>query len=148
MRYPTLWKAGPLASELFSGDLFDRFFNGSVFEQNTGGLYPAVDVRETRDEVQVIAELPGISPDDVSVTVENGVLTISGEKRQEADNADDETSYRIFERRYGKFARSFTLPRTVNSDKIQARYENGVLHIALPKSEAAKPKKIPVKVGK
>ncbi len=95
--------------------VFDRFFGQPTATQGMGLWVPAVDVRETDDELHVTAELPGLRPEDVTVTVENGVLTISGEKKQEIQEGKEEGDYYLFERRYGRFERSFTLPRTVNA---------------------------------
>lgn len=154
MLYPTLWRSQAAPSvwdELSSARremdrVFDRFFNPSTTE----GLSiwaPAVDVRETNDELHVTAELPGLKPEDVNVTVENGVLTISGEKKQEVQEGKEDGDYYLFERRYGRFERSFTLPRSVNADRVKARFENGILTVALPKAEEAKPRKVQIEVN-
>jgi HSP20 family protein len=108
---------------------------------------PAVDVRETNDEVHVTAELPGMKSEDVTVTMENGVLTISGEKKQELQEGKDDGDYYLFERRYGRFERSFTLPRTVNAYQITARFEDGILTITLPKAENAKPRRVQIEAN-
>ncbi len=140
MLYPTLWltSAAPLIwDELSSARremdrVFDRFFGQPAAAQGMGLWVPAVDVEETSDELQVTAELPGLRPEDVTVTVENGVLTISGEKKQEIQEGKEEGNYYLFERSYGRFERSSTLPRTVNADQVKARFENGILTVALP----------------
>ncbi len=153
MLYPTLWRSSAAPSiwdELSTARrdvdrVFDRFFN----QPGTQGMsiwVPAVDVRETNDEIHVATELPGLTPEDVNVTVENGVLSISGEKKQEVQEGGDET-YHLVERRYGRFERSFTLPRSVNADQVKARFHNGVLTISLPKAEEAKPKKVQIEVN-
>jgi HSP20 family protein len=149
--YPTLWRSSAAPSawdELSSARrevdrVFDRFF-GQGAAQGMTVWAPAVDVRETNDELQVTAELPGLAPDDVNVTVENGVLTISGEKKQEVQEGKEDGNYYLYERRYGRFERSFSLPRSVNAEKVKASFENGVLTIALPKAEAAKPRKVQI----
>ena len=149
--YPTLWRSSAAPSawdELSSARrevdrVFDRFF-GQGGAQGMTVRAPVVDVRETNDELQVTAELPGLAPEDVNVTVENGVLTISGEKKQEVEEGKEDSNYYLYERRYGRFERSFSLPRTVNADKVKARFDNGVLTIALPKAEAAKPRKVQI----
>ncbi len=128
--------------------LFDDSFNHflapiSSSEELSGKWLPPVDVRETDEALTLTAEVPGLSKDDVSITLENNVLTISGERRFEKD-AEKESYHRI-ERAYGTFSRSFTLPANVESDKAKATFENGVLSIALPKSEEAKPRKIAIK---
>jgi HSP20 family protein len=95
----------------------------------------------------VTAELPGLKPDDVNVTVENGVLTISGEKKQEIQEGKEDGDYYLFERRYGRFERSFTLPRSVSADQIKARFESGILTVSLPKAEGAKPRKVQIEAN-
>ncbi len=152
--YPTLWRSSAAPSawdELSSARrevdrVFDRFF-GQGAAQGMTVWAPAVDVRETNDELQVTAELPGLAPEDVNVTVENGVLTISGEKKQEVQEGKEDGNYYLYERRYGRFERSFSLPRSVNADKVKASFENGVLTIALPKAEAAKPRKVQIQAS-
>lgn len=149
--YPTLWRSAAAPSawdELSSARrevdrVFDRFF-GQGGAQGMTVWAPAVDVRETNEELQVTAELPGLAPEDVNVTVENGVLTISGEKKQEVQEGKEDGNYYLYERHYGRFERSFSLPRTVNAEKVKARFDNGVLTIALPKAEAAKPRKVQI----
>jgi HSP20 family protein len=105
-----------------------------------------VDVRETADALLVQAELPGLGVDDVDVRVENGTLTISGEKRQEIEEGKDDSGYRLVERCYGRFERSFTLPLGVDAEQVKAEFANGVLTVTLPKAEEAKPRRIEVKV--
>jgi len=105
---------------------------------------PAVDIAEHDDQFVVKVELPGVNKDDVKITLENNILTIRGEKKQEKETKKE--NYHRVERSYGSFQRSFTLPTTVKSDKIDAVYKDGILHIALPKAEEAKPKQIEVKV--
>jgi HSP20 family protein len=154
MLYPTLWRSQAAPSvwdELSSARremdrVFDRFFNQPV-TQGLAVWAPAVDVRETNDELHVSAELPGLKPEDVSVTVENGVLTISGEKKQEVQEGKEEGDYYLFERRYGRFERSFTLPRSVSADRVKARFENGILTVSLPKAEEAKPRKVQIEAN-
>lgn len=154
MLYPTLWRSPAAPSvwdELSSARhemdrVFDRFFSPSAL-QGLAVWAPAVDVRETNDELHVSAELPGLKPEDVNVTVENGVLTISGEKRQEIQEGKEDENHYLFERRYGRFERSFTLPRSVNADQVKARFENGILTVSLPKAEAAKPRKVQIEVN-
>jgi HSP20 family protein len=105
---------------------------------------PAVDVAENENEVQVKVELPGISKDDVKITMQENILTIRGEKKQENETKNSE--YRRVERSYGSFQRSFTLPTSVKHDEIEASYKDGILTVTLPKAEEAKPKQIDVKV--
>jgi HSP20 family protein len=109
-----------------------------------GSWIPAVDVREAKDSLQISAELPGLDPKDVEVTVEAGVLTLKGSRSFE--KATEGETYHRVERAYGAFERSFTLPSNVAPDKINAVYRQGVLHLSLPKREEAKPKSISIKV--
>lgn len=101
-------------------------------------LVPRVDISEDKDNFYITAEMPGIPKENIKVNIsDDGVLTISGEKKQE-EKQEGRNFYRI-ERRYGTFTRSFTLPDNVKRDGISARYENGVLYITLPKQEPAQP---------
>ena len=106
---------------------------------------PAVDIFERGEETVVRAELPDVRKEDFDLKVENNVLTLHGEKRR--DETVEEGKYHRSERHYGSFTRSFKLPSTVDTSRIQARYENGVLEILVPKAEEAKPKQIEVKVA-
>lgn len=125
---------------------FDRLFNWALGSApSLSGWTPAMDVRETSEEYQVIAELPGLTSDDVEVTVENGVLSISGEKKEEVEEGAG-TDRHLYERRYGRFQRNFSLPRSVDAENVKANFENGLLRVSLPKAAVAKPRKI--KIGK
>ena len=106
------------------------------------GWAPSVDVSETADNFEVRAELPGVSKDDLHVSVKDNLLTLSGEKRQE--NVDDTQNYRRVERRYGNFQRKFALPPEVETDDIKAEFSDGVLTLSIPKPEAAKPTEVPI----
>jgi len=105
---------------------------------------PSMDVIEKEDQILLRAELPGMTEEDVELTVENGTLTLQGEKRFEHE--ESEGQYRRIESRYGSFYRSFSLPNSVDQDRIDARFNKGVLEVTLPKVEKAKPKKISVTV--
>lgn len=147
MLYPTLWRTQSpnIWDELSSmRSEVDRLF-GRRDAGVTTAWYPVVDVHETADELVLHAELPGMAPEDVDVSVENGVLTISGEKKQEFAQGEEEADYHLVERRYGRFERRFSLPRTVDAEKVDAEFSNGVLTVSLPKSEKAKPRKIEIK---
>jgi HSP20 family protein len=109
------------------------------------GFVPAFDISETQDAYMVEAALPGVKPEDVNVTFENGVLTVSGEARQQSENK--ERNFHRVERRYGRFQRSVTLPMAVKGDQISASMEHGVLHLVVPKAEEVKPRKITVSVN-
>ncbi len=110
----------------------------------SGSWAPAVDVRETKDALDLQVELPGIDPKDVEVSVENGVLTIKGSRNFE--KASEGQTYHRVERAYGSFERSFTLPTNLDVGRVQAVYRHGVLHLTLPKREEAKPRAIAIKV--
>jgi HSP20 family protein len=149
MLYPTIWRkrAPSLWDEMFNiRNDFDQLLGRNDAEV-TSAWCPVVDVRETEDELALQAELPGLTPEQVNVSVQNGVLTISGEKQQEREEGKDGSEFHLVERRYGRFERSFSLPRSVDAEKVKAEFANGVLIVSLPKAEAAKPRKIEVKVS-
>jgi HSP20 family protein len=106
---------------------------------------PAVDVYEDEHTVRLKIEVPGIDENDIDVRLENNTLTVHGERKIEKE--EKEENYRRVERQYGSFTRSFTLPTTVDSEKVSARYDQGVLQIALHKKAEAKPKQIKVTRG-
>jgi len=154
MVYPTLWRS-PNGSALWDNlfttrreldRVLDRFVTGDAPTAATVWA-PVVDIRETADEIRVLAELPGLEPEHVDVSIENNVLTIAGEKKHEVEEGKEDGAFHLIERRYGRFERSFTLPRTVDADAISARFENGVLTVTLPKAEAAKPRRVQVQAG-
>jgi HSP20 family protein len=122
--------------------VFDRFFDG--FDYSNSFRTPAVDVREDDDKYLMEMELPGLTEKDVNVKVEDGVLTISSKKEESKEEKDE--GYLRRERRHHSFSRSFTLPDNVDVDKITANFKNGLLDVSVPKSPAAKPKLIEVKV--
>ncbi|MER3446704.1 MAG: molecular chaperone [Candidatus Dadabacteria bacterium] len=121
-----------------------------VFDETLRGLYPseigmwtpAVDIHENDDSYIVKADLPGINKDDIQIDLKDSTLTIRGEKRFEEKVSRDD--YLRIERAYGTFVRSFTLPQSVDADKIQAKYKDGVLELTIPKKEEAKPKQIQI----
>ncbi|HEX8751357.1 MAG TPA: Hsp20/alpha crystallin family protein [Nitrospira sp.] len=106
---------------------------------------PTVDISETEGEYLIKAELPEVRKEDVKVTVENGVLTLQGERRQEKDEKGKR--FHRVERSYGSFVRSFSLPESVDEGAVKAEYKDGVLNLHLPKTERVKPKAIDVKVA-
>jgi HSP20 family protein len=122
--------------------MFDRFRGGAV--DSSADLWPTVDIVENDNDFVVNVELPGVRKEDVKITVNDGVLTVKGEKKQERELKEDQ--YRRLERSFGAFERSFTLPTTAQSERIGANYNNGVLMITIPKAEQAKPREIEVKV--
>jgi len=123
--------------------LWESFFGERALEP-AETWFPALDVTETKDNIVVKAELPGIDPKDVEISLSGNVLTIKGEKKQEKEEKDE--NYHLVERRYGSFLRSIKLPVEVQEDKIEASCKNGVLKVVLPKSEKAKKKEIKIKV--
>jgi HSP20 family protein len=128
--------------------MFDRVFGrrttGTGSQGGTPASWaPAVDISERKDAYVVSAEVPGMRPEDLEVTLDDGLLTIRGERRMEEESSDRQ--YHRVERRYGAFRRSITLPSQVQSDAIEASYADGVLQVVVRKSEAAKPKKIDVR---
>lgn len=123
----------------------DRLMNSwnDAAERTVSWGMPA-EVVETDDEVRFDIEMPGFRLDDIDVSLENNVLTITGEKKFEQSEERKESDFRLFERRYGRFQRSFTVPPTVRGDNSEARYEHGVLTVRLPKAEEAKPRRIQI----
>jgi len=122
-----------------------RFFDDSMHTPMRAGAWlPAVSVAESTEELVLTAELPGMTDEDVSLELENDVLTISGEKTETVSEGDDERRYHVCERRFGAFSRSFTLPRSVDGANIVATFDNGVLSVRLPKAAEAKGRKIEI----
>lgn len=103
---------------------------------------PAVDIKEESDRFVLHADIPGVKPEEIDVSMEDGVLTIKGEK--ESESKTEEKGYKRIERSYGSFYRRFSLPDTADPEGINAKSKNGVLEIVIPKREAVKPKKISV----
>ena len=114
-------------------------------EDAFGAWAPPVDIFERHDHLVVRAEIPGVQKDDMGVQIENGVLTLHGERKQETE-VKEENAYRM-ERVYGTFTRSFSLPTTVDAAKVTATYKDGVLEVTVPKAETAKPKKVEIKAA-
>lgn len=129
--------------------LFDQAFNDMLSnyegseETARANWLPPVDIRETEDALHLTAELPGLSKDDVEITVENHTLTLRGERKLEKDVQKD--SYHRIERAYGTFSRTFSLPTNVRTDKVDASFKDGVLNLEIPKAEEAKPRRISIK---
>ena len=135
---PSLW------SDLESNRL-SRIFDDAFFAPvRSSGWSPAISVTENAESLDLTAELPGLSEDDVSIEVENNVLTISGEKSETRSSEDEELKYHVVERSYGSFRRAFTLPRTVDASKISARFDSGILHVTLPKAPESKGRRIEI----
>jgi HSP20 family protein len=119
---------------------------GSFPSLDLQAFTPSFDVKETKDALVIQADLPGMSEKDVTISVAGNRLTISGERKAEETKEDE--SYYMFERTYGSFNRTFTLPEEVELDKVQAELKDGVLRLTLPKRPDAQAKKIQVKAGK
>ena len=124
---------------------FARFATTADEDLVTGTWVPPVDVAETQERIVVRAEVPGIKQEDIQIEFENGLLTIRGERKLDKESNPGTTWHRV-ERSYGNFIRSFTLPRTVDPEKISATYRDGVLELDVPKKEEAKPKQIRIAV--
>lgn len=141
----------PTVGRLFGlRDELDRLFESPFGEWTSGAQLlsvwnPAIDLYEDKDNVFVKAELPGMKKEDIDVSLHDGVLSISGERKSEEKFEDAET-YRS-ERFVGRFHRSVTLPSQVKADQVQANYKDGILSITLPKAEEARRKQIEVKVN-
>ncbi len=133
-------------------DDVNRFFDNRVWRWRTANeeelsahFVPAVDIYEDNDKLALTVELPGMVAKDVDVRIENGVLTIKGERKIEKE--DKKENYIRVERTYGTFTRSFNLPNTVDSEKVKADFQNGLLEVTIPKKEETKPRTIQIKVG-
>jgi len=126
--------------------MFNSFFRNESDEDSLGitAWNPAVDIAEHDDEYVVKVELPGVAKDDVKIVIQENMLTIRGDKKQEKESKG--SNYHRMERSYGAFQRSFTLPSTVKGDKIDATFKDGLLSVVLPKAEEAKRKEVEVKV--
>lgn len=125
-----------------STDIMRPFFD-TFFERMGGPLrMPETDVTETENEIRVTMDLPGMRAEDIDVELENNVLTISGERREETQ--ENQGRFQLAERRWGEFSRSFVLPREVEGDKIDAQCKDGVLTVAIPKAESARRRRIEV----
>lgn len=129
------------------GSLVNSFFRGwpamaSEDDSFDRGWTPAVDIRETDEGFQLLAELPGLTKDDIEISVEDGLLTLRGERRLAEDT--NRESFRRIERAYGSFERTFSLPTGIDAGKVSANFENGLLVLTLPKAETAKARTIKI----
>lgn len=120
----------------------DRLFD-DTFARGGNAWTPAVDIKENEGEIRVELELPGLKPEDVEITADNGMLTIRGEKHSERKEGQD-SQYHMVERTYGSFMRTFQLPQGVDEDQINADFENGVLSLRIPKAALPQPKRIQI----
>lgn len=120
----------------------DRLFD-DTFARDGFNWTPAVDVKENNSEIRLDLELPGLKPEDVDLTAENGTLTVRGEKKTETKEGED-NRYHVVERTYGSFLRTFQLPQGIDEDQIKAEFENGILSIHIPKAALPQPKRIQI----
>jgi HSP20 family protein len=131
----------------------DRLFDSAMSGIGPSGMrngfewIPPMDVEEQDDAITLALELPGVSPDDVQVSVENGMLTISGEKKLSRETGHQSNGARFVERRFGRFERVLSLPQSVDAERITASYDNGVLTLKLPKSAESRRRKIQIGRG-
>jgi len=137
----------PFQDLLTLQDRMNRIINEPYLRLNApveavGGWFPPVDIHEEPERIVLRAELPGVGRDDIEVSVDNGTLTLRGEKKQERREESDGACRQ--ERFYGSFTRSFVLPVAIDPDRIGATYKDGILEVVLPKAEEAKPKKIKI----
>jgi HSP20 family protein len=140
-----LWR--PFALDNNIRQMFDRFLDlpkDWEFPMKGGELFPTVDISETPQEYTLRAEIPGMKKEDTKISVNNNVLTLSGEKKSEAKHEDKK--YHRVESYYGSFQRSFVLPDSIQSDKVTAAFKDGVLTVTVPKSEKAKEKQVDIKI--
>ena len=146
----TRWNpASDLTRDRF-GSLIEQAFNDMLRPYGTDAeavssrtWIPRVDIREGADGLTLLMDAPGLTKDDLSITLENNVLTIAGERKFQADEKANEQYHRL-ERQYGAFSRSFTLAPTVRTDKVEATFQDGVLTVQLPKQEESKPRRISI----
>jgi HSP20 family protein len=142
-RRPT--DGGEIAQRMFNR-LFDQSFNQWPFGEDAtlnSSWAPACDIFEDKEGIRIVAEVPGVKPEDVRLSLENNTLTIRGEKKQVTEEKTEHVHR--YERSYGVFERSFGLPTTVDPEKVEAEYSNGLLTVTLPKVERAKPREIQVR---
>ena len=125
--------------------LFSSAFGNGGRASNGGSLMraPETDVLETEKEIRVVTEMPGLTRENIEIDVENNVLTIRGEKREQRTEGE-QGRWHLAERRYGTFTRSFVLPRDVDAESIQASFQDGVLTVSVPKSEKARRRRIEI----
>lgn len=137
-----LVQASPVSGPFAEMDrLFDSFFNGA--RANTAAWWtPAVDLAETENELVLTADLPGLNEDDIQIEVKDGVLSISGERRDEREQVEGD--FRRVERHFGRFSRAVRLPRGTDPEKVTAKFDRGVLEVRVAKPELARAHRIPI----
>jgi HSP20 family protein len=131
LRTRTVWPG--LVDELFNNDLFPKFF-----DPETRHTLPAVNITESKEDYRIEVAAPGLNKDDFKINLENNLLTVSSEKEEKSEEKEERIMRREFS--YCSFSRSFTLPQTVNSEKIKATHKDGILQVIIPKKEEAKEK--------
>ncbi|MAG94179.1 MAG: molecular chaperone [Planctomycetaceae bacterium] len=145
---PQHWyERGPLGALRHEmDDLFENFFGDVGFPQGRGEMIPSLDISETETAVEVTTDLPGLKPEEIDVSVQDGYLSISGEHSEEttSETGEDKKFHRV-ERRKGSFSRSVKLPVPVEEDDIEAQLHDGVLTVTLPKSKTARTRKVKIK---
>jgi HSP20 family protein len=146
-KYSPMWSVRDMRYPNRFGRLYEQMLESVVGQHEARSLMghetPLVDVIEEPQRIRLVAELPGMKPEDVSISLEDNVLTLQGEKKEEERR--EENTYRP-ERAYGVFERSFRLPATIDAGNIVARFESGLLTILLPKVEAAQPRQITINI--
>ncbi len=149
----TLVRYNPNRGYLSMQDTMNSLVN-ALFNSDASGLVseasefsPRMDMKETEDAYTVKLTMPGIDKDDIDISVSDGVLTIKGETREEAENEDEKSTWLVREHKHYSYYRSVRLPSEVVADKAEAEYKNGILKLTLPKAEEVKPKSIPVKIS-
>ena len=125
--------------------LFDRFFEGRVANGTSRRWIPAMDLIETDDSLVLRGDLPGMTEDDVDIEIKDNVLNVSGERKSESEHKGE--GYHRVERAFGRFSRSLTLPQGVDAEKVEAKFEKGVLEVRIPKPAEAKPTRVQIGKG-
>jgi HSP20 family protein len=153
--FPTLWRSpfetlstSPFGLMRRLTEEMDRMFTGNwpgLREGEVGEWLPAVEITERDGKILVRADLPGINKDDVKVELNDGILTIEGERKQEHE--EESQGFRRSERRYGRFSRSIPLPEGANLDQARAQFNNGVLEVSVPVPESQRRRSIPIEAG-
>jgi HSP20 family protein len=142
VRWEPLREISSIQSEV--NRLFNTFFDTPVTATERRWV-PAMDLVESEDHFVLRADLPGLTQDDVNVELEDNVLTVSGERK--AEHEERKEGYHRVERAYGRFSRSLTLPDGIDPESVEARFENGVLEVRVPKPEQRKPQRVAINVG-
>jgi HSP20 family protein len=126
----------------------DRLFDEMYGVGGRATWTPSANVRESKDDVVLEMELPGVDPEHVEINIENDMLTVSGEKREERREGEEEGRYFLLERSYGSFSRSFSLPQGIDPDQVKASFDNGLLTIRIPRAALPQPRRVQITSGK